>query len=179
MSAELLPFPPEAVNLGVCELRPLKPTEAETLGPALAMLDPWRAAGYSAAALTGYLLRPDPALMRYAVRVSDELAGVMCLRHPWLHGAYLELLALLPPFQRRGLGRVLVQWFETRSFLTGPNAWIVVSAANTPARRFYHRQGYVEVAALPGLVKSGYNEILLRKIRLGSVPDPPPELKAR
>lgn len=172
MSTERVPFPPETIALGICELRPLEASEAEPLGQALAGMDPWREAGYRAEALTAYLLRPDPALQRYAVMAGKELAGVMCVRWPWLHGAYLELIGLLPAFQRRGLGRAIVQWFESRSFLAGSNAWIVVSASNTPARRFYLRQGFAEVAGLPGLVRPGYNEILLRKPKPGTGPDP-------
>src|SRR4030042_1574396 len=174
MNAEVIPFPQESIALGACLLRPLEPCEPEPLGQALAGLDPWRSAGYQAGALTAYLLRPDPALMRYAVTAGNELAGVICARYPWLHGAYLELIGILPAFQRQGLGRAIVQWFETRAFLAGSNSWIVVSASNTPARRFNLRQGFVEAAALPGLVKPGYNEILLRKVKTGTGPDPAP-----
>ena len=172
MSAEIIPFPRESIALGAAWLRPLEAAQAEPLGQALAGMDPWREAGYSAEALARYLLRPDPALNRYAARVGEEMAGVVCARYPWLHGAYLELIGLLPAFQRRGLGAAIVRWFENRSFLAGNNAWIAVSAFNTPARRFYLRQGFVEVAALPGLVKPGYNEILLRKQKPGTGPDP-------
>ena len=179
MNAEFIPFPQESIALGACLLRPLEPTEAEPLGRALAGLDPWRPAGYQADAIIRYLLRPDPSLQRYAVTAAKELAGVVCARYPWLHGAYLELIGILPAFQRRGLGGAIVQWFETRSFLAGSNAWIVVSASNTPARRFYHRQGFVEVAALPGLVQPGDNEILLRKVKSGSGPDRPPPSESR
>jgi GNAT superfamily N-acetyltransferase len=32
----------------------------------------------------------------------------------WLMGPYLQMLALLPPFQRQGIGTRVVAWFERK-----------------------------------------------------------------
>ncbi len=126
-------------------------------------MDPWLTFGYSAERFESYLRRRDPALRRYAITVDKELAGVAAVRYPWLHGAYLELLGMLRPFQGRGLGPEVVQWFEAHSFRAAPNAWILVSAFNTRARKFYARLGFIEAATLPDFLQPGHDEILLRK----------------
>jgi ribosomal protein S18 acetylase RimI-like enzyme len=41
--------------------------------------------------------------------------------------------------------------------------WIMVSDFNLPARAFYRRQGYEEVAPIPDVVKDGMGEVLIRK----------------
>jgi diamine N-acetyltransferase len=161
--SELGPFAEPRYALGECALRPLDAREAPLLASALASMDPWLTFGYSAERFSSYLTRPDPALRQYVIAVGPELAGVVAVRYPWLHGAYLELLGVLRPFQGRGLGAEVVQWFESQSFQVAPNAWILVSAFNTRARKFYTRLGFVELATLPDFLKPGQDEILLRK----------------
>ena len=90
------------------------------------------------------------------------LAGAMTVRWPWLHGPYLELLAVLPEAQGRGLGGALLGWLIAQ-VPSSRNLWVAVSAFNTGARRFYARHGFVEVGTVPGLVRDGFDEILLRK----------------
>ena len=161
--SELGPYAEPRYALGGCALRPLEAPEAPGLAQALAAMDPWLTFGYSAQRFSSYLSRQDPALRRYAILVGTDLAGVVAVRYPWLHGAYLELLGILRPFQGRGLGAEVVQWFESRSFQVAPNAWILVSSFNTRARKFYGRLGYVELATLPDFLRPGHDEILLRK----------------
>jgi ribosomal protein S18 acetylase RimI-like enzyme len=52
---------------------------------------------------------------------------------------------------------------ESLAFARGKNLFACVSDFNTGARRFYRRQGFVEVGPLPDLLVSGSAEILLRK----------------
>ena len=148
---------------GEYRIEPLESHEVPELATALAALDPWNTLGYSPAALTRYLTRPDPALHRYALRARDTTAGVLSVRHPWLLGPYLELLAILPAHQDQGLGRKALRWIEEHPEWHPKNVWVTVSDFNERARAFYRRAGYCEVAALPGLVSPGRAEILLRK----------------
>jgi diamine N-acetyltransferase len=154
--------------LSACTLRCLDQEDAAVLGPKLAAMDPWRTLGYRAEALTRYLLRQDPGLQRYAVEADTRLEGVVCTRYPWLCGPYLELLALLPTSQGRGLGQQILLWLEQQTRATANNLWTTVSSFNLRARSFYLRCGYVEIAPLANLVRIGYDEILLRK-DLGSM----------
>jgi ribosomal protein S18 acetylase RimI-like enzyme len=138
------------------DIRPLTGTEPDHFAALLADIDPWRRLGYNALALADYLDRPDPTLSRMVMPGK----GVIALRSPWLRGPYIELLAVLPEAQGQGIGRALVEWATSRG---GANLWACVSEFNAPARAFYARLGFTEVAKLPGLVAPGETEILLRK----------------
>lgn len=152
-------FPPGPHVLPGCILRPLTPEDAPDCARFLAEIDPFRSLGYGEAALSGYLKRTDPALSRFVIAEGDQLLGIVALRHPWLRGPFLELLALRPAAQGRGLGRQVLTWARNQA---SGNLWATVSAFNAGARRFYARLGFEEVALLPDLVKPGQEEVLLR-----------------
>jgi ribosomal protein S18 acetylase RimI-like enzyme len=146
------------------DLRPLVPAEAADTARALVALDPWRTLGFSAEALQRYLGRDDPGLSRFMADCGDWPAGVLAVRRPWLRGAYIELLAVFPDQQGRGMGKTMLDWACGQAKAAGEtNLWACVSDFNTPARAFYARQGFTEVAPLPDLVSPGRAEILLRK----------------
>ncbi len=156
------PFAPIEHVLGVGRLVPLDELAASQLAGRLADMDPWRRLGYEAARLQRYLTGDSPALARYRVDVSGRLAGVVTVRWPWLHGPYLELLAVLPEHQARGLGSAVLRWLEVEA-ASSRNLWVAVSAFNEAARSFYAQHGFGEVGVVPGLVRDGFDEILLRK----------------
>ncbi len=145
-------------------IRPLHLGEARPLAEALAGMDPWGRLGFKPAVLTTYLEKRDGALSVYGIEIGGHLAGGMTLRYPWLKGPYLELLAVLPAYQKHGLGRLALEWAMARARHGGAgNLWACVSAFNTPARAFYHRLGFVETCQLDDLVRDGEAEMLLRK----------------
>lgn len=153
--------------LSSCRLRSLQRDDLGAISNRLAGMDPWKRLGYSPEGLAGYLQRPDPSLHRYAILKSDLPIGVVCLRFPWLMGPFLEVLAIYPEFQRLGLGREIMQWLE--SVESGfRNIWTTVSSFNIPALNFYRRYGFLETGTLIDLIKTGYDEILLRKIIIRS-----------
>ena len=158
-------FFPEHADLdpGV-RLRPLALEEAGAAAAALSGMDPWLTLEYRAESLEAHLRRPDPSFYKYALEKGGELAGVVCLRHPWLLGPYLETLGLWPGFQGQGLGETVINWLIESCRERARNLWTAVSAFNHRARRFYARHGFVEVGVLTDLVKPGFNEILLRRI---------------
>jgi len=139
--------------------RGLSAKEAEAIAAACAGFDPYLTLGYRAETLAGYLTRPDPSLIRYAIEMDGRLAGVLALRKPWLRGPLIEMLALLPQTQGKGLGTRILDRCKAEA---GRNLWATVSDFHQPARRFYARAGFEEVSALPGIVAEGRDEILLR-----------------
>ncbi len=142
--------------------RPLAPSDRRALALALAGIDPWAALGYGALALEDYLGRDDPALARFVVEADGDIAAVIALRSPWLRGPSIELLAVFPGHQGRGLGGTLLEWAAARA-AGSANLWACVSAFNAGARRFYTAHGFAEAAALADLVAVGETEILLRR----------------
>jgi ribosomal protein S18 acetylase RimI-like enzyme len=73
------------------------------------------------------------------------------------------MLALAPASQGVGLGRAVVDWVAMEATRVSANLWATVSDFNTPARQFYARLGFIELAELGDLVKDGFSEILLRR----------------
>jgi diamine N-acetyltransferase len=162
MSEMARPFGAEAYRLPGCVLDRLRASEdARSLAAMLVRLEPWRTLGYTADGIARYLAGDDPGLHRYRIVVDGDTVGVVCVRHPWLRGAYIELIGLGPGGRGRGLGGDIVTWIENET--RTPNLWALVSSFNEPARRFYARHGFVEIAPLEDLVAEGHQEILLRK----------------
>jgi GNAT superfamily N-acetyltransferase len=158
-------FSRDRYELPPCNLRRLTAGDAERLAAALAAIDPWRTLGYRATVLEAYLRNADPALARFAIVAREALAGVVCLRFPWLRGPQLELIALLDGFRGRGLGAAVMNWAEAEAFHSAANIWALVSSFNAGARRFYRTRGFVEIGVIPELLGAGRDEILLRKQR--------------
>jgi ribosomal protein S18 acetylase RimI-like enzyme len=157
-------FSPDSPRLlGSCSLVVLDPGNAAAFAQALVEMDPWRTMGYRFEKLEDYLVKEDSALHRFAVLSSDETAGIVCMRHPWLMGPFIELLAIHPAFQGRGFGRCIIDWVGMEARPASKNVWTTVSSFNLGAARFYTKMGFSEVGCLKDLVRSGFDEILLRK----------------
>ncbi len=78
-------------------------------------------------------------------------------------GGYLRLLAVLDRFQGRGLGAALLAAYEAEVARTSAHAFLLTSASNGGAQRFYERLGYRRVGALPALVLPDEDELLYWK----------------
>jgi len=64
--------------------------------------------------------------------------------------AHLNLLAVQREYQRLGIGTRMIHWLEESARTAGIRAvHLEVRARNQPARRFYRRLGFVEMALLP------------------------------
>lgn len=158
------PFARFRYRLDRCTLERLNLwNEALAISEMLAAMAPWQTLGYTADQIARYLVRDDPGLFRFLVRVGDEPAGVLGVRYPWLRGATIEVIGVAATYQHDGLGSLLVNWLVDHTRGEAENLWAVVSAFNSAARRFYSARGFVEVATIPDLISSGYDEILVRK----------------
>jgi ribosomal protein S18 acetylase RimI-like enzyme len=145
-------------------LTPMPEREASALGAAFAAIDPWTSYGYPASALAAYLKKHEPGAPRFLLTLEGEVAGALGLRVEWLRGSYIQFLGILPPFQRRGLGRTLLAWIEAEArAVKDRNLWVAASDINVEAIRFYERHGFAQTARLGDLVYDGRTEILLRK----------------
>ncbi len=90
MRPEARPFAGDCFDLPSSRLIRLQPQHADAIAEQLAAMDPWLTLGYSRPVLHAYLLRDDPALHRYALECSGDLAGLLCVRHPWLFGPHFR-----------------------------------------------------------------------------------------
>ncbi len=142
-------------------LLPLRSKYVGEISVKICSMDPWLTLGYKPESFEFYLLRADPALSRYIVMVSENAAGVLALRSPWLFGPFIELMALFDGFRGKGTGGRIIDWVCGRH--QSSNVWATVSSFNVEAQRFYSREGFERAAILEDLIKPGWNEILLRK----------------
>jgi GNAT superfamily N-acetyltransferase len=157
-------FNKTVIPLTGCVLtRSLSGTDIELLSAEFAASEPWLTLGVSALVLKNYLLREDASLYRYAVHVENNLAGLCCLRYPWLHGPYIELLGLIESYRRHGIGTQLLNWAETETRYENNNIWLAISSFNHEAMEFYSRHGFKQIGKIEGLVHPEYDELLLRK----------------
>lgn len=151
-------------NLGNCQLStPFTSEEALAVAEMLSNSEPWVTLKFSAAVLARYLIRDDASLHRYAISVDDNLAGVICVRYPWLRGPYIELLGLAPDYRGRGIGKQVLAWAETEARREAKNLWVVASSFNHQALNFYQSLGFYPIGPIQGLVTPEHDEILLRK----------------
>lgn len=153
-----------ALGQGSLTLLPMPPSLAEPLGKAFAAIDPWAAYGYPAAAIASYLAGDEAYGVRFLLHVDGEVAGAFGLQPIWLRGPYIRFLAILPAFQRRGLGRAILAWLEEEARKEQDrNLWVVASQINVDAIRFYERHGFQLAAELDELAYDNRTELLFRK----------------
>jgi diamine N-acetyltransferase len=166
------PFSHPPCELGRARLVALERRSCASLAASIVAIPPWSVMSYPADALARFLAAPDGGASRYLVEIGGEKAGAVSVRFPWLKGPYLELLALLPPFQSQGIGASILAWFEQEGLRLGArNLWVCASSFNARAVHFYGRHGFSPAATLPGLVADRYDEILLRKFPLEHDPE--------
>lgn len=149
---------------GTLTLLPFPASAAEALGTAFAAIDPWASYAYPAAAITSYLAAVEPSDVRFLLHVNGAAAGAVGVQPLWLRGPYIRFLGLLPAFQRRGLGSIILAWIDAEARKRNDrNLWVVASKINAGAIRFYERHGFKRAAVFDALVYDGRDEILLRK----------------
>jgi ribosomal protein S18 acetylase RimI-like enzyme len=169
MSEPLQPFRSDRYEIGASRdghtltLQPMTTSAAELLGPQTAAIGPWAHYGSNAGSMTVALKRNDDGAIRYQVRCGTDLAGAVVVYCPWLAGPYLQLLAVMPAHQNRGIGASVLSWLESEARCRYRNLWLCVSAFNVDAQRFYRAHGFERVATLQGLLRDGDDELLMRK----------------
>ncbi|HET6413509.1 MAG TPA: GNAT family N-acetyltransferase [Anaeromyxobacter sp.] len=147
-------------------IRPLLSADLRALSAGLAELPLLRRYGRSAskleATLSAALARGEGLLIAEERGEPAGLAwfltsGTLAL------GGYLRLLAVLEQYQGRGLGTALLAAYEAETARASAHAFLLTSASNDGAQRFYERLGYRRVGVLPSLVVPGEDEALYWK----------------
>lgn len=76
---------------------------------------------------------------------------------------YLKWLGVRSGATSRGLGAALLRAAEASAQVIRPELFLLCSDFNVGARRFYEREGYRRVGALPDYVLSGVTELVYFK----------------
>jgi ribosomal protein S18 acetylase RimI-like enzyme len=88
---------------------------------------------------------------------------VYSLRGTFDRSGYVRAIGVAADAQGRGTGGRLMQAAETEILAHGPNVFLLVSAGNQDAHRFYERRGYRRIGQIADYVRPGIAEVLYRK----------------
>jgi ribosomal-protein-alanine N-acetyltransferase len=82
--------------------------------------------------------------------MQENIAGFAIMRYGG-DTAHLDLLAVAPPYRRRGIGRQLLEWLEKCAVVAGLSSIALeVRANNDGSQLFYRGLGYRALVELPG-----------------------------
>lgn len=102
----------------------------------------------------------------------DTPIGYLRLERLWSRLPYIELIRVLAPYRRTGVGRALLSHVETELVAQGHDALYSSSQADEPEPQAWHRRmGFEECGMLSGVNAGGVGEVFFRK-RLGAGSNP-------
>ncbi len=94
----------------------------------------------------------------------DEPVGYLRLEWLWSKLPYIELVQVLRPDRRAGVGRALLAHVEAEVASRGHEALYSSSQADEPEPQAWHRRmGFEECGLLAGLNGGGVGEVFFRK----------------
>ena len=137
--------------------------EARDCTAQLAEFGPWRTLGIPAERLFKDLTNPEREV--FVAELDKKITGVLILHLGGSFDGYIQLLAVFPEFQNRGLGEQIMKFAEDKIFQRSKNVFLSVSDFNQRAKKFYERLGYKKVGELEDFLVAGQNEFLMRKTR--------------
>lgn len=144
-------------------IRRMKPEDRPAVVALLLDSEPWKWLGYTAADWEQYFAPIPQGRDSYVADLDRNVAGIAVVRQKFLLGDYLELFGVASGARGKGLGKLLLAHVESIVFARAKNLFACVSDFNEGARRFYKKQGYLEIGPMPDFLIPGSAEILLRK----------------
>jgi ribosomal-protein-alanine N-acetyltransferase len=92
----------------------------------------------------------SPDTLVLVARTEISIIG-FAIMHFLTEDAHLLLLAVSPPYQRRGTGRRLLTWLEKSARVAGiASIHLEVRAVNLEAQSFYRALGFRQLRLVPG-----------------------------
>lgn len=77
---------------------------------------------------------------------------------------YLHLIAIKEEHRGKGVGKIMIDFFENMVFKTKDKIFLVVADFNPRGKLFYEKLGYEQVGIIPSLYREGINEYLMMKV---------------
>ena len=110
----------------------------------------------------------DVETVTLVARHADGVAGFGIMKFGD-ERAHLVLLAVCPPFRRRGVARRIIQWLVESAKTAGvASLHVELRAGNTDAHAFYRAIGFEETLRVPGYYSG--RETAIRMIRMLRAP---------
>jgi ribosomal protein S18 acetylase RimI-like enzyme len=112
--------------------------------------------------LIAVLTWPDVVRLK-AVEDGQMIGFVAGDQRPADNLAWIATIGVLPEYQRRGIGRALLQACEAK--LPQPRIRLCVRASNAGAVEMYRREGYLALDTWKKYYDDGENALVMEKIR--------------
>lgn len=108
-------------------------------------------------------VNPDRIEDVVIAELNSKRVGYMRLEYLWSIMPYISLIRVLPEYQRRGIGKALLQFIETFLRDAGHEALYSSSQADEPEPQAWHRYvGFEECGFIAG-INEGVGEVFFRK----------------
>ena len=127
----------------------------------MATQDPWVTLGFSD--VDCLLAFPGDHRQVWIWINEEHIRGFIIVQHTGSFRGYIQTLCVHPAYQNSGAGSALLAFAEKQIADYSPNVFICVSSFNQKAHALYLRKGYQEVGVLKDFIKTGFDEILMRK----------------
>jgi [ribosomal protein S18]-alanine N-acetyltransferase len=126
--------------------------------------EPWKTLGERVAFKT-YIALKQAHVCTVLNAGKTEVAGfVIFTADPvFARGGYLRAIGVAPDMRKRGVGRMLLAFMESRIARRCDNVFLCVSSFNRSAQSFYRKLGYKKAGSLPGLLVPGESEYIYWK----------------
>lgn len=149
-------------------IRPMTPADVGDCARIMVETPLWQRHGVTAQAARDRLLGGIASGAGLFVIVDQEgepAAGfVWCVeRGAFDRSGYIRILAVEGQRRGQGIGGVLLRHAEAYLSQTAPDVFLLVSDFNRDAQRFYERNGYAQIGAIPGYLSPGVAELLYHK----------------
>ncbi len=149
-------------------IRPMDPLDSPIAAEWMAATPLWQryqlTADKARAALAAGLTAGD--LLLVADMDADRACGLAWVVWSGAFGRspYLRILGVNAAYNGHGIGAALLEAVETETALNKAHEFfLLVSDFNADAQRFYRRQGYTQIGAVPGYVLPDVTELIYWK----------------
>jgi [ribosomal protein S18]-alanine N-acetyltransferase len=99
----------------------------------------------------------------YVATLNNTIAGFAILQLCGSFKGYIQTLFVDKDMRGGGIGKKILQFCEKKILSISPNIFICVSSFNTGAIKLYEAVGFEQVGVLHNFIRTGFDELLLRK----------------
>lgn len=144
-------------------IRPLNAEDVTVVAAWVVTIPLWQRYGASADSLAQRLLMALDTDLILTADTDDQAVGLAwCVPQGGFgRSAYLKMLGVRPDQAGTGLGAALLSALEAT--VASHDLFLLTSDFNVDAQRFYQRQGYEQIGAIPGYVLPDVTELIYRK----------------
>ena len=125
----------------------------------LTVNDPWSKLGRTFEYSFAKVHEPDGELI--VAKADNKVIGCLLLEMHSTLKAFVRALCVSSEYRSQGVGADLLSFAEHRAFKETANVFLFVSSER--AKKFYERNGYIQVGCLKDLNVTGIDESIMRK----------------